>query len=98
MKRKNSSLGELINNFSSLMKYRMGISEPPKRNKFPALAVVSIASGVALGLAGGLLFSQETGRENRKKISKLFKNASRKTADYTTREINRLNELTKQQK
>lgn len=97
MKSKNSSLGELLNNVTSLIKYRSGISKPPRKKKGTTLAVVSMVSGAALGLAGGLLFAKKPGQETRKKIGKAFKDASKRTSEYTTREINRLNELTKQQ-
>lgn len=97
MKRKNSSLNELLNNVSSLVKYRSGIAKPPRKNRGTTLALVSIVSGAALGLAGGLLFARESGQDTRKKIGRAFKDASKRTSEYTTREINRLNEMTKQQ-
>lgn len=97
MKRKNSSLGELLNNVTSLIKYRSGIAKPPKKDNSGKLALISVVSGAALGLAGGLLFARETGQETRKKIARVFRDATKRTSEYTAREINRLNEITKQQ-
>ena len=92
-----NNLVELINNFSTLMKYRLGISEPPKKKKYSALAIVGTVSGLALGIAAGLLFATDSGIETRKKLAKSFKDASERTSDYTNKEIARLNEITKEQ-
>ncbi|MGK7396243.1 MAG: YtxH domain-containing protein [Candidatus Cyclobacteriaceae bacterium M3_2C_046] len=94
----NNSLGELITNFSTLMKYRLGISEPPKKkNNVAVLAVVSAVSGLALGIIGGILFAQESGDQTRKKLAKTLKDVSNKSSSYTNQEIARLNALTKDQ-
>ena len=93
-----SNLVELINNFSTLMKYRLGVSEPPKKKKnSTALAIIGVVSGLALGVAGGFLLATDAGKDTRKKLAKSLKEASEKTSDYTNKEIARLNEITKEQ-
>lgn len=93
-----NSITELINNFSTLMKYKFGVSEPPKENNnVTVFAIVSAIAGMALGIAAGLLFAQDTGEKTRKKLAKSFKDAGDKASDYTNKEIQRLNELTKDQ-
>jgi len=96
IKKSNQSIGELVDNFSTLMKYKLGVSKPPKKKKSTAL--ISALSGLVLAAAGGIyLLSGDRGKHNRKVVARTFDDISKKTADFTASEIKRLNLLTKQQ-
>jgi hypothetical protein len=97
MKSKNSSVGELLRNVTDLMKYRTGLVKPPKRKRTAAWAIAGASTGIALGVLGGLLFAKESGTKTRKKLTKAFKDATKRTSEYTSKELSRLNDLTKQQ-
>jgi hypothetical protein len=96
MAKNNQSLVDLVDNFSRLMKYRLGLEKPPRKKNNAAL--IGTLSGVALVAVGAaLMLAGDKNKGNRKFIAEKFDEISRKTADYTASEIKRLNELTKQQ-
>lgn len=93
---KNNSLGELIDNYSTLLKYKLGIDKPKKKKSNAAL-IISLA-GAALAAAGStLLLTGKNGKKNREWLSFQAKNVSNKTAKLTNEGINSLNEATKKQ-
>jgi hypothetical protein len=93
---KNNSLGELIDNYSTLLKYKLGIDKPKKKKSNAAL-IISLA-GAALAAAGStLLLTGKNGKKNREWLSLQAKNVSNKTAKLTNESINSLNEATKKQ-
>lgn len=93
---KNNSLGELIDNYSTLLKYKLGIEKPKKKKGNTAL-IISLA-GAALAAAGSaLLLTGKDGKKNREWLSLKAKNVSDKTAKLTNDSIHSLNEVTKKQ-
>ncbi|MFW5700531.1 MAG: hypothetical protein ACOCWM_02480 [Cyclobacteriaceae bacterium] len=93
---KNNSLGDLIDNYSTLLKYKLGIEKPKKKKANTAL-IISLA-GAALAVAGSaLLLSGKDGKKNREWLTHQAKNVSNKTANWTNESIHSLNEATKKQ-
>lgn len=93
---KNNSLGDLIDNYSTLLKYKLGIEKPKKKKGNTAL-FVSLAGAVLAAAGSALLLTGKNGKKNREWLSFQAKNVSDKTANLTNESINYLNEATKKQ-
>ena len=93
---KDHSLGNLIDNYSTLLKYKLGIEKPKKKSNNTAL-IISLA-GAALAAAGSaLLLTGNHGKKNRKWLADQAKTVSSRTSEWTNDGINYLNKVTKQQ-
>ena len=95
---KNQIVNELFNNVSQFIKYRIGAAEPPKKKKDNTGLIVSATIlGVLAGVGAGFLFATESGAATREKLNKLIQDAAKQISNYTAEEIEKLNEIAKEQ-
>lgn len=95
---KNQLVNELISNFNTIVKHRLGIAEPPKKKKdHTGLIISATVLGILAGVGAGFLFATESGSATRDKLNKMIKDATDQISKFTTDEIDRLNDIAKEQ-
>jgi len=93
---KDNSLGNLIDNYSTLLKYKLGI-EKPKKNKNNTGLIISLISAALAAAGSVLLLTGKDGKKNREWLSFQAKNVSDKTANGFNESVSYLNDATKKQ-
>lgn len=94
---KTSLMNDLISNLNHLVKYKFGLEEPPKKKDNTGLIISATILGILAGVGAGFLFATESGAVTRDKLNRMIKDATDQISKFTTEEINRLNEIAKEQ-
>ncbi len=94
---KNQIVNQLFDNVSQFIKYKIGAEPPKKKKDNTGLLVSATILGVLAGVGAGFLFATESGAATREKLNKLIQDATKQISNYTSEEIEKLNEIAKEQ-